>query len=132
MPKITLRDDGVTIACGVCGTEFVPVGRKRFCKPACRQAAWRERHPAPLPPLPSRAPRLATVYECPECAAATSASKGASSAASFAVELVPVAHARIATNRSLWLICSSQPSRRCSHRHPVANNPPSTGLVDRR
>jgi len=69
MPKITLRDDGVTIACGVCGTEFVPVGRKRFCKPACRQAAWRERHPVPLPPLPSRAPRLATVYECPECAA---------------------------------------------------------------
>ena len=67
MPEIPLRDDGVTTACGVCGTKFVPVGRQRFCKSACRQAAWRERHPAPLPPLPSRAPRLATVYECPEC-----------------------------------------------------------------
>src|SRR5439155_18422921 len=32
-----------------------------------RAMTWRERHPAPLPPLPSRAPRLATVYECPEC-----------------------------------------------------------------
>jgi hypothetical protein len=69
MPEIPLRDDGVTMACGICGTEFVPVGRKRFCTSACRQAAWRQRHPTPLPPLPSRAPRLATVYECPECAA---------------------------------------------------------------
>jgi len=67
MPEIPLRDDSVTIACGSCGRRFPPSGRKRFCDGVCRQAAWRERHPTPLPPVPARAPRLATVYECPEC-----------------------------------------------------------------
>ena len=67
MPETPLRDDSVTIACGWCGSWFPPSGRRVFCKRACRQAAWRERHPAPLPPVPARAPRLATVYECPEC-----------------------------------------------------------------
>jgi len=67
MPEIPSRDDGVTIGCLACGRRFPPSGRKRFCDRACRQAAYRERHPAPLPPLPTRAPRLATVYECPEC-----------------------------------------------------------------
>lgn len=67
MPENPSRDDGVTIACGWCGRRFSPSGRRKFCSRGCRQAAWRERHPAPLPPLPARAPRLATVYECPEC-----------------------------------------------------------------
>ena len=67
MPEIPSRDDGVTIACRVCGGGFHPSGRRLFCSAACRQAAYRERHPAPLPPLPARASRLATVYECPEC-----------------------------------------------------------------
>lgn len=65
-----LRDDGVTIPCPTCGQTFHPVGRRRFCSAACRQAAWRRRHPTPLPPpapLPTRAPRRATVYECPAC-----------------------------------------------------------------
>ena len=71
------RDDGVTIAqaiCEVCGRAFRPVGRRRFCSDACRQAAWRRRHssPAALPALPDAAPRparSATVYECPSCGA---------------------------------------------------------------
>lgn len=37
------RNDGVTIACGQCGVGFRPVGRRRFCSAACRQAAWRHR-----------------------------------------------------------------------------------------
>jgi hypothetical protein len=61
------RNDGVTIACPVCTRAFVPAGRQRFCSPACRQAAWRRRHPTPLPPLPTRLPQPATVYECPTC-----------------------------------------------------------------
>lgn len=64
------RNDGVTIACPVCGDPFRPVGRRRFCSDACRQAAWRQRQPTPHPPLPIRAPRsarAATVYECPSC-----------------------------------------------------------------
>jgi hypothetical protein len=130
MPENPSRDDGVTIACDVCGTEFVPVGRKRFCKPACRQAAWRERHPAPLPPLPSRAPRLATVYECPECAARYLGDQRCEPCGVFAVELGPVVHARIATNRLLLQICSNQPFRPCFRR--FAKDPLSTGLVDRR
>jgi hypothetical protein len=67
MPETPLRDDSVTIACGVCGHRFAPSGRRVFCSAACRQAAWRDRHPVPLPALPARAPRLATVYECPVC-----------------------------------------------------------------
>jgi len=63
------RNDGLTIACPVCGAGFRPVGRRRFCSDACRQADWRRRHPPPLPVVPARAPRAAVVYECPECSA---------------------------------------------------------------
>lgn len=66
------RNDGVTIrhvACPLCGQAFRSVGRQCFCSAACRQAAWRQRQPTPLPPLPARTPRAATVYECPACGA---------------------------------------------------------------
>ena len=63
------RNDGVTIACPMCGRAFVPVGRKRHCSAACRQAAWRRRQPATpnvvSPPLPIRV--ALSVYECPAC-----------------------------------------------------------------
>lgn len=62
-----LRNDGVTIACGVCGRTFRPQGRRRFCSDACRQTAWRRRHPTALPPLPTRSPRSATIYQCSGC-----------------------------------------------------------------
>lgn len=70
------RNDNVTmmrVECPVCGRGFRPVGRRRFCSDACRQAAFRRRHPSvplPLPPVPGRAARTArptTVYECPSC-----------------------------------------------------------------
>ena len=61
------RNDGLTIACPVCGRGFPPVGRRRFCSDACRQAAWQQRHPTPLPAVPARPPRVAVVYECPAC-----------------------------------------------------------------
>jgi hypothetical protein len=64
MVESPYRNDGVTIDCPRCGRAFVPVGRQRFCSAACRQAAWRRGH---APPLPTRAPRPATVYECPAC-----------------------------------------------------------------
>jgi hypothetical protein len=67
MPKLPSRDDRVTIPCPRCGRAFRAVGRQRYCSAACRQAGWRQRHPTPLPPMPARAPRLATVYECPAC-----------------------------------------------------------------
>jgi hypothetical protein len=67
MPERSWRDDSVTIACPRCGRAFVAVGRQRYCSAACRQAGWRQRQPIPLPPLPARAPRLATVYACPAC-----------------------------------------------------------------
>ena len=76
------RNDGVTIArgiCSACGGAFHPTGRRRYCckrrappalvPGACRQAAWRHRHPSPkdqLPP-PNGEPRSETVYECPSC-----------------------------------------------------------------
>jgi hypothetical protein len=66
-PETPLRDDGVTIACRVCGRHFPPAGRRVFCSPACRQTAWRRRHPTPLPTVPARSARSSTVYQCPEC-----------------------------------------------------------------
>jgi hypothetical protein len=67
-PELPLRNDGETISsCGVCGAQFHPVGRQRFCTAACRQVAWRRRHPTPLPAVPLRAPRPRTVYQCPSC-----------------------------------------------------------------
>jgi len=65
------RNDDVTILCPVCQVRrFVPIGRKRVCSPACRQAAFRRRHSAVGDPLvvpPHRPRRDRTIYECPSC-----------------------------------------------------------------
>jgi hypothetical protein len=55
--------------CPVCAAPFIPVRRQRYCSPACRQAAFRRRQPAPLPPEPERGPvrRQASIYQCGEC-----------------------------------------------------------------
>jgi len=58
-------------ACPACGQPFTPAGRRRWCSDACRQAAWRHRHPPPRPaaeptPPPRTAPD-ATIYQCPHC-----------------------------------------------------------------
>ena len=66
-PEAPLRNDSETMACALCGTTFQPVGRQRFCTPAHRQAAWRRRHPTPLPTVPAHTPRQTTIYQCPEC-----------------------------------------------------------------
>ena len=69
-PELGSRnDDGTTTACALCGRAFHRVGRQRFCGAACRQTAWRRRHPTPLPSIPPRAPQPSTVYECPACKA---------------------------------------------------------------
>jgi predicted amidophosphoribosyltransferase len=70
MPEKASRNDDLTIACPVCRTPFRPAGRRRYCSDppeAGRQAAWRQRHPTPLPILPIRTPRAETVYECGAC-----------------------------------------------------------------
>lgn len=73
MTSSPLRNDSgqaQTRLCAMCGTSFTPHGRRRFCDDACRQAAWRERHPAStLPTLPPKLPRSSVIYECPECQA---------------------------------------------------------------
>lgn len=65
---IPLRNVGETITCPVCQLVFQPAGRQRVCSAACRQVAWRRRHAAPAPAIPLTAPRVATIYECPNCA----------------------------------------------------------------
>jgi hypothetical protein len=70
-PRDDIRNDTRTAAtCPVCQATFTPVRRQLYCTPACRQAAWRARHPNPrptvvVPPTPHR--RSTTVYQCPEC-----------------------------------------------------------------
>lgn len=65
-------DDTVTPPrCPACG-ERLPAGRaRRFCSPACRQAAYRRRHQPEPPhevPLPRSRSRLdGTIYQCPDC-----------------------------------------------------------------
>jgi len=59
-------------ACPACGQPFTPAGRRRWCSDACRQTAWRRRHPAPGPAgsgtaAPPAAAGNATIYQCPEC-----------------------------------------------------------------
>ena len=61
------RNDSGARSCPVCQQSFVPRGRQRVCSAACRQTAWRRRHPPLVPSIPARAPRVTTVYECPSC-----------------------------------------------------------------
>ena len=59
-----------TVTCPVCHTGFTPTRRQHYCTPACRQAAWRARHPTsrPATTVPAATPRRAsTVYQCPVC-----------------------------------------------------------------
>lgn len=64
-------NDPVTIPCPVCATPFHPIGKRRYCRDACKVAAHRRRRqqPASTPePLPPGQPRRArTIYECPNC-----------------------------------------------------------------
>lgn len=64
-----LRYDVVTIrSCPACGQPFTPVGRRRWCSDACKQAAYRARAAAPAPPLPPvGSKRAVTIYECDSC-----------------------------------------------------------------
>jgi hypothetical protein len=69
-----IRNDNPTPAatCPVCQTPFIPARRQRYCTPACRQAAWRTRHPSPAPePSISVATRTTrrdnTIYQCQQC-----------------------------------------------------------------
>jgi len=60
----------VTTPCPVCAQAFTPIRRQRYCTPACRQAAWRARHPVPTPVVvlpPATRRRDITVYQCNGC-----------------------------------------------------------------
>jgi hypothetical protein len=67
------RNDSVTILCPVCRRRrFVPIGRRKVCSPACRQALFRRRRAAAGAHLvvpPHRPRREGTIYECPTCEA---------------------------------------------------------------
>lgn len=71
MTESRLRHDGVTIACPVCGDNFVASGRKAYCGDACKAKAYRRRRNArPTPTIvvpPGRPRRAISVYECPAC-----------------------------------------------------------------
>jgi hypothetical protein len=56
---------GPVVPCARCDKPFERAGRGRYCSPACRQAAYRDRRPDPPPPTKSVRPVI--VYECPTC-----------------------------------------------------------------
>lgn len=60
-----------TTPCPVCGTGFTPIRRQRFCRPACRQTAYRRAHQPtttpPPPPAVARPRRETTIYQCGDC-----------------------------------------------------------------
>jgi hypothetical protein len=67
-----LCDDYVTITCPVCQQPFARQGKRQWCSPACKTAAWRRRRQAaaPVASLPPARPRKPiTVYECDVCGA---------------------------------------------------------------
>ena len=105
------RNDDVTILCPVCQVRrFVPIGRKRVCSPACRQAAFRRRHsaaddPLVVPPQPTRdaiAPSINVRHATP----AILACSDVPNAACFADGWAPVGCARNVVNRSPSPTCS--------------------------
>ena len=68
------RDDSETTpagTCPVCSRVFTPVGRQRYCQPACRKTAHRRRHDVVTIDVPVLAAgshrRQRTVYQCPDC-----------------------------------------------------------------
>lgn len=68
MSDSPLVTTGVTATgCRACGRPL-PGGRsdRRYCSPACRQAAHRRRQAQPRP-LAARTPRAQMIYECPAC-----------------------------------------------------------------
>jgi hypothetical protein len=72
MPSRNDRRNDTGRSCAVCGARFVAIGRRHWCSGACRQKAWRRRHPtqaSPATELAAAAPasRDNTVYECPDC-----------------------------------------------------------------
>jgi hypothetical protein len=59
-----------TTTCPTCGAGFTPVRRQRFCRPACRQTAYRRAHQPPPTPPPAaeiRPRKEITIYQCDEC-----------------------------------------------------------------
>jgi predicted amidophosphoribosyltransferase len=61
--------DQPTAICPACGQQFTRTGRRIWCSDACKQAAWRRRHPPAAPPQlpPSQHRRDHTIYQCGEC-----------------------------------------------------------------
>ena len=76
----------VTMACPVCGSPFIPVGRQRSCSGACRAVAYRRRRTAarPVVVVPAGGSRVPlTVYECDGCGARAVGGQRCADCASF-------------------------------------------------
>jgi hypothetical protein len=72
MSTLPSRDDRVTnqLSCASCSSPLPTVrGRQRYCNPACRQRAYRDRqgHPDDIVVKPATGRRSSGVYQCPDC-----------------------------------------------------------------
>lgn len=66
------NDIETTSHCPACDAVFTRIRRQRYCSPACRQAAWRNRSNPKAPyqstmATPARTRREITIYQCTEC-----------------------------------------------------------------
>ena len=64
--------NATTTPCPVCRRVFTAIGRQRYCSPACRQAAWRNRALTAaladvVPAVRAGHRRRVTVYQCGDC-----------------------------------------------------------------
>jgi transposase len=107
--RTPLRNDDrndTAARCPACGQPFTPSGRRRWRSDACRQAAWRRRHPAPGPaaaaglPPPRRPPAKAPSTSAQNATSATSASSTAMTAQRSAAASDPAAPVQTATSPS--------------------------------
>ena len=72
MSRLPSRDDSVTtqLSCASCHSPLPRVrGRQRYCNPAYRQRAYRDRqgHPDDIVVEPASGRRSSGVYQCPNC-----------------------------------------------------------------
>jgi len=130
------RDDPATTPCPVCHHPYVPIGRQRYCSPACRKTAFRRRHqdpPAAITVPPQRTRRQYSIYQCPNCDQQLAGEQRCPDCGTFARRAgiggtcphcdQPVSLADLLDHEITLLPATRQPARRPTGNPPTHGNP---------